>query len=342
MTQALQITRHGGPEVLQWRDVPSPQLTPDGVRVEVSAAGVNFADIMMRMGLYPEAPKPPFIPGYEVSGKVIEIGAQVKHLKLGDRVFGGTRFGGYTSEIVLPADQLRLTPEGMSDIEAAAIPVNFLTAWVALQEMARVRKGDRVVIQSAAGGVGVAAVQIAAQAGARVTGLVGSSKKFELVKSLGAQEVLTYDEWDSQTDSAANGYQIILDSMGGKSLKQAMRRIAPGGRVVNFGVSNMVSGKKRSLTQILSVFSKTLLITPYALMMKNQGIFGLNMLQLFEPPVPGQFNLMHHSLDQLMERFKDRSFKVIVGKTFPMTEGGAAQTFLQSRSNVGKVVLTRS
>ncbi len=198
MNHSVVITRSGGPNVMQWQESPSTPLLPDGVRIKVAAAGVNFADLMMRMGAYPEAPKPPFTPGYEVSGKVLEVGPLVKSVRPGDRVVAGTRFGGYTSEIVVPEYLVRRTPKGLTDVEAAAFPVNFLTATVALEDMARVRKGDHVVIQSAAGGVGVAAVQIAAQAGAHVIGLVGSKTKADVLRSLGASEVLTYDEWESE------------------------------------------------------------------------------------------------------------------------------------------------
>src|SRR4051794_16092722 len=128
MIHSVQITRHGGPEVLKWVEEPSPVLTPHGVRIKVTAAGVNFADIMMRMGLYPEAPKPPFVPGYEVAGQIIEVGSLVKHFRNGERVVAGTRFGGYTSELVVPEYLVRKTPNGLTDIEAAGIPVNFLTA----------------------------------------------------------------------------------------------------------------------------------------------------------------------------------------------------------------------
>jgi NADPH:quinone reductase-like Zn-dependent oxidoreductase len=132
------------------------------------------------MGTYPEAPKPPFVPGYEVAGTVIEVGSSVKNFQKGDRVLAGTRFGGYTTEVVVPEFQVKKIPGKLTDTEAAAIPVNFMTAWVALQDLARIRKGDRVLIQSAAGGVGVAAVQIAAQMGAHVVGTVSSKIKADI------------------------------------------------------------------------------------------------------------------------------------------------------------------
>ncbi len=339
MIESIEISKFGGPEVMRRIEIPSPPLRLDGVRIQVIASGVNFADLMMRMGLYPEAPKPPFVPGYEVAGRVLEVGQAVKSIHPGDRVLGGSRFGGYTSEIVLPEYQVRKIPDRLSDTEAAAVPVNFLTAWMALHEMARIRKGDRVLIQSAAGGVGVAAIQIAAQAGARVVGLVGSSSKVGAIKALGASEVVLKSEWEEISDEQAGGFQVILDSTGGESLKRSMRRLSPTGRVVNFGASSSVSGPKRSLPHIISLLMNTSIVTPFKLMMENKGIFGLNLLQLLKEPQAGEFNPIYSAFDQIMERFVDGSFKVIVGKTFPLAQAGASHTYLQSRANIGKVVL---
>ncbi len=151
--RAVVIPRFGGPEVLRVREMPPSPLAPDCVRIRVGAAGINFADVQMRMGLYPEAPKPPFVPGFEIAGAVTEVGRQVTSFRPGDRVLGFTRFGGYTTEIVLPAAFVRKTPSFLSDVEAAAIPTAFATAWISLMDMARVRAGDRVLVPGAAGGV---------------------------------------------------------------------------------------------------------------------------------------------------------------------------------------------
>jgi len=338
--QALTITKFGGPEVMEIFEEPSPSIQQDGVRIKVAAAGVNFADLMMRMGMYPEAPKRPFVPGYEVAGTVTEVGRQVRDVHVGDRVVAGTKFGGYATEVVVPDYQVRKIPAHLSEIEAAAIPVNFLTAWVALMDMARVRKGDRVLIPSAAGGVGVAAVQMAAQAGAHVVGLVGNPEKAKVVKSLGATETMTNQEWEEAEDETVGSFDTILDASGGESLKRSYRRLAAGGRVVSFGLSSAVTGPKRSLLTIASFFKNTPLFPPFKLMMDNKGVFGLNMLQLFEPPVQGKPNIMNAALDQIMKGFEEKRFKVIIGKTFPLAQGSAAHAHLQSRANIGKVILT--
>ncbi len=339
MIESIEITKFGGPSVMRRVELPTPPMRLDSVRIQVTASGVNFADIMMRIGLYPEAPSVPFVLGYEVAGRVLEVGHAVKTIRPGDRVLAGARFGGYTTEIVLPEYQVRKIPDRISDLEAAAIPVNFLTAWIALHEMARVRKGDRVLIPSAAGGVGIAAVQIAAQAGATVVGVVGSESKKEIVKSLGASEVLLKGQWDELRDEESGGFQAILDATGGESLKRSLRRIAPGGRVVTFGMSSSVSGPKRSLPNLISLLLNTSILTPFKLMMENKGIFGLNLLPLLKEPLPGEYNPIYMAFDQILERFEDGSFRVVIGKTFPLAQAGAAHTHLQSRSNIGKVLL---
>jgi NADPH:quinone reductase-like Zn-dependent oxidoreductase len=336
MPHLIQIARYGGPEVLELVEAPSIAVRQKDVRIRVAAAGVNFADLMMRMGLYPEAPPRPFTPGYEISGTVTEVGSEVTEFKPGDRVFGATRFGGYTSEAVVPEDQIWKTPARLSDIEAAAIPVNFITAWLALEDMARVRAGDRVLIPSSAGGVGVAAVQMAARAGAKVTGLVGSPSKAELVRSLGAENVLLNHEWEAMTDEQAGRFDIMLDAAGGKALKRSFRRTAPAGRVVHYGASGMVKKKTRSIFTTLKQLAQTPFFHPLQLMKENKGVFGLNVLQVFEPK---NRDVAVKSIQQIIDRFEKGEFRVVIGKTFPLAEAGAAHSYLQSRQAVGKVVL---
>jgi NADPH:quinone reductase-like Zn-dependent oxidoreductase len=337
MPQSIQISRYGGPEVLELVEISSRAPRQNEVKINTSAMGINFADLMMRMGLYPEAPPRPFTPGYEMSGTVVEVGKDVTRFKAGDRVFGATRFGGYASEVVVPEDQIWKTPNSLSDVEAAAIPVNFITAALALDEMARVRKGDRVLIPSAAGGVGVAAVQIAARAGAKVTGLVGSPAKFELVRALGAETVLTNDQWEKMSDAEAGQFEVVLDAAGGTALKRSYRRTAPAGRVVYYGASGMVTGNKRSILTALKQLAQTPVFFPLQLMKVNRGVFGLNVLQIFDPKNQA---VAVKCMNSILEHFEKGEFRVVIGKTFPLSEAAAAHSYLQSRKAVGKVILT--
>jgi NADPH:quinone reductase-like Zn-dependent oxidoreductase len=336
MTQ-VQITRFGGPDVLRVVERPAPVLPPGHVRVAVKAAGVNFADVQMRMGLYPEAPRVPFVPGYEVAGIVSEAGPGAERFRVGERVLAACRFGGYASEVVLPVRQVRSTPRHLSDAEAAAVPVAFLTAWIALKEMARVREGDRVLVPGAAGGVGSAIVQIAADAGARVTGLVGSPEKKAAVLSLGARQVFTYAELAADGGAAGRGFSLVLDPRGGAALRDSMRRLAPGARVVCYGVSSLVAGPRRSIRHVLLQLMRMPRFNPIGLSMANNGVFGLNMLKLFD--TEEGLTLLMKAMDGVLEGVCAHRYKPIIGGTFPLSEAGAAHASLQSRSNIGKIVL---
>jgi synaptic vesicle membrane protein VAT-1 len=333
-----QIVRFGGPEVFKIVEKPSPAVGPGQVRIKVSAAGVNFADVQMRMGLYPEAPHVPFVPGYEVAGVIAELGAGVNGFRRGERVLAACRFGGYSDEIVLPAWQVRPTPRRLSDEEAAAIPISFMTAWVALITMGRIREDDRVLVPGAAGGVGSALVQLAAHAGAQVVGAVGSPEKKDIVRGLGAGQVLTYAELESREGADDRSFSLIIDARGGAALKDSLRRLSPGGRVVSYGVSSMVSGQRRSMPRTLWSLLKTPILTPIGLAMANKGVFGLNMLKLFE--TPDGMAILTEALDGTLEGFQSGRFRVHVGKVFPLAEVGAAHAFLQSRKSIGKIVLS--
>ena len=334
----VQIARVGGPEVLRAIEVPSLPLLPDHVRIKVSAAGVNFADVHLRMGLYAEAPRIPFVPGFEVAGVVAEVGPGVRTFRRGERVLAACRYGGYSSEVVLPGAHVRRTPRKLSDKEAASIPIAFMTAWIALMEMARVREGDRVLVPGAAGGVGTAIVQLAARAGAQVVAVVGSAEKKEAVRALGASQAFTYAELDVRDHADARDFTTILDARGGPYLKDSIRRLAPGGRVVSYGVSSLVSGRKRSIPHALRRLLQTPLLTPIGLAMANKGVFGLHMLKLFD--TEQGMGLLIKAMDGILEGFQAGLFKAVVAKSFPLASAGDAHAFLQARRNFGKVVLT--
>ena len=333
----VQISRFGGTEVLVPVEVPSPPLGPGEVRIKVSAAGVSFAEAQMRLGLYPEAPRLPFVPGFEVAGVIAEVHPGVRTFRRGERVFAVCRFGGYASEIVLPALQVRKTPRKLSDKEAAAIPVSFLTAWIALVDVARVREGDRVLVPGAAGGVGTAMVQVAARAGARVTALVGSAEKKEKVRALGASQVLTYEELEAGKGGDGHDFTVILEPRGGSFVKDAMRRLAPCGRVVCYGVSSIVCGTKRSIPFVLRSLLQTPLFTPIGLQMGNKGVLGLNLLKFFDSDKG--VRLAMNAMDGALEGIQSGIFSPVIGKTFPLARAGDAHAYLQSRKSTGTVIL---
>ncbi len=184
--RAVVITKHGGPGVLQVQELPDPPLGAGEVRIQVAAAGINFADVMARMGLYPDAPKPPCVVGYEVAGTILELGEGVVGLIPGQRVLAGTQFGGYASQVVVPAGDVVPLPDELSFEQGAAIPVNYATAWAGLIGYGSLQAGERVLVHSAGGGVGIAATQIAKHFGAEVCG-TASPAKHERIRELGCR-----------------------------------------------------------------------------------------------------------------------------------------------------------
>src|SRR4051794_7424727 len=190
--RAVVITKHGPPDVLKVEERPSPgRPQGDEVLVDVKAAGVNFADTMARVGLYPDAPKAPMVVGYEVAGTVAAVGPAAEGVKEGDRVMGGTRFGGYAAQVKVRAAELVPLPDDLSFEQGAAIPVNYATAWAGLVRYGGLQSGERVLIHAAAGGVGIAATHLAKRYGAEVYG-TASAAKHEAIRAQGVDVALDY------------------------------------------------------------------------------------------------------------------------------------------------------
>ncbi len=315
--RAVVISKHGPPEVLRLVDRPDPVPAEGQVLVDVRAAGVNFADLMMRAGLYPGAPRPPFVPGYEVAG-VVE----------GRRVLAATRFGGYAERICVPRRNVFPLPEGLSFAEGAAIPVVYLTAWCALEELARLRERDRVLVHAAAGGVGLAAIQIARRKTDRITGVVGSESKAEFLRSLGVTPIVR------GRDPVGGPFDVILNSAGGRTIREDMARLAPLGRIVCAGASSVLPGRKRSLLGGIGFLMSQPALKPLDLMSANQGVMGLNLATLGEES---------ESLGNAMKEISSGIgtwLKPRVDRMFPLDEAAAAHRCLHDRLNIGKVVLT--
>src|SRR5688572_4092706 len=217
------IDKYGSAQTLKLREIAPRAPGDDEVAIAVAYSGINFADIQMRLGFYPDAPKKPFVPGYEVSGKVTAIGKNVVGVKPGDAVVAGTYFGGYSSHVTIPARQVFPLPSAIDLESGAALPVNYFTAQLALFEMARVRRGDRVLIECATGGVGVLAIQMARHAGAEVTGLTTSAHKKSFIEELGAT-AYTVDEF--RADSSLRNFDMILNASGGAHIQWQRARLA--------------------------------------------------------------------------------------------------------------------
>jgi NADPH:quinone reductase-like Zn-dependent oxidoreductase len=331
--RVVMITRHGGPEVLEVQERPDPVMAPGHVRIEVAAAGVNFADTMARTGLYPDAPKPPMVVGYEVAGTVREVAADVADVTVGDRVMAGTKFGGYASEVVVPVANLVALADRLSFQQGAAIPVNYATAWAALLGYGSLREGERVLIHAAAGGVGIAATQIAKRHGAIVHG-TASAHKHDRIRSLGVDEAHDYRQrgWDR---GLRGSFDLVLDAVGGASFRRSYKLLHPGGRLVAYGASSLQSGERRRLHRVVP--QAALMWRGFDLikqMSDSKSVIGLNMLRLWEHR--GELGPWTEPLNALID---DGTIDPVVSDAVPFASAADAHRLLAERRNVGKVVL---
>ena len=331
--RAVVITKHGDPSVLQVQQRPDPAPPgPGQLRVAVRAAGVNFADHLARVGLYPGAPKLPAVVGYEVAGTVEAVGDGVDPSRVGERVLAGTRFGGYADVVNVAATDSMAIPDTLSFEQGAAVPVNYATAWAALHGYGSLRAGERVLVHAAAGGVGIAAIQFAKAAGAEVHGTASPGKHQKLAE-LGVDRAIDYrrDGWWK----GLGRYDLVLDALGGTSLRRSYDLLRPGGRLVGYGVSALQQGEKRSLRRA----------APHALSMlrgfnllsqleDSKAVIGLNMLRLWDDR-----GTLEPWITPLTQALHDGTISPIVHAAVPFAEAPEAHRILAARENIGKVVL---
>jgi NADPH:quinone reductase-like Zn-dependent oxidoreductase len=335
--RSVWIPRIGPPEVLEVREMPDPHAGAGEVRIRVAASGVNFADVMARMGLYPDAPKLPCVVGYEVAGTVDEVGAGVTGVAVGDKVIAPTRFKGYAELVVVPSAYVVPLPDGMGFAEGAAIPVNYLTAILMLEVLGNVRRGDRVLIHGAGGGVGLAAVQLCRIYGAEILGTASASKHAAL-RAAGVTHTIDYRTQDFVAETkrvtGGKGADVIIDPIGGENLRQSYRALAPLGRLVAFGVSSMAPSTSRRILPALWQLVRMPRFGFVRLMNDNHGVLGFNLGHLWD-----EMDRLRGYLIKVLDYARDGHVRPTVAKTFPLAEAAAAHAFMQARENVGKVVL---
>jgi NADPH:quinone reductase-like Zn-dependent oxidoreductase len=333
------ITKAGPPEVLEVKEAPDPEPKAGEVRIRVEASGVNFADIMGRLGIYPDLPPMPVVPGYEVSGHIDAVGAGVDGSWVGRDVMAVTRFGGYADTVCVPTNQIFARPTNMSALEGAAIPVNYFTAWQLVVVMGGLKAGETVLIHSAGGGVGIAATQIAKHIGARVIGTASAGKHAEL-RSLGVDDLIDYrtEDFEARTREITNGrgVELILDAVGGESWKKGYRVLAPTGRLGMFGLSAAATGKNRNVLSMLSAVANMpwFQFNPLSLMNANKGVFGVNLGHMW-----GEIDRQRGWADRLWELWAQGAIKPKIARSFHFNEAPQAHHFIQDRGNIGKVVL---
>src|SRR5215218_6812366 len=309
------IPRFGAPDVLDIREAPDPSPGDGDIRIRVRAVGINFADILARLGLYPDAPAPPMVVGYEVAGKVDAVGRTVVGFAPGERVLALTRFGGYADTVVVPASQAFHFPDELSDAEAAAVPVNYLTASLALYRMAALSPGETVLVHNAGGGVGIAATQLARLRRATVIG-TASAFKHDALRSFGVDHTIDYRsanvEQEVKRITRGRGADVILDPIGGSSFGASYRMLAPLGRLVMLGISSM-SGERRSTWRVLRSWWAMKSFSPLSLINKNRGVFGLNVGHLWD-----ERRQLQPMMDLILTELSAGRLVPIVARTFPL------------------------
>jgi NADPH:quinone reductase-like Zn-dependent oxidoreductase len=340
--RAVVITKHGPPEMLQVEERPDPAVGAGEVRIAVKAAGINFADLMARSGVYPDAPPPPCVVGYEVAGEVESVGDGVEDFKAGDRVMAGTRFGGYAELVSVPVDQVIALPGDFSFEQGAAFPVNYATAWAALVIMGGLKPDERVLIHAAAGGVGISATQIAKGIGAEIFG-TASASKHDAIRDQGVDHPIDYRNQDFAAEvrriTAGDGLDVIMDAVGPSSFRKDYEILRPGGRLIMYGLSEVQTGEKRDIPAVLKSLARMPLATmPWwkslQIMNENKGVFGLNMLKWWDDEG------LDRALEPLNEGLAKGAYEPVVAEAFPFDRAADAHRFIAERRNVGKVVLT--
>jgi NADPH:quinone reductase-like Zn-dependent oxidoreductase len=326
------ISKAGAPEVLQVREAPDPEAGDGQVRVRVKAVGINFADLAARMGMYPDAPPIPCVIGYEVSGVVDQAGKGAD-IAVGERVLAMPRFGGYTDTLVLPAAQVLKMPENMSFEEGAALPVVYLTAHHALMYTGALQPGAKVLFHSVAGGVGLAALELAKAKNCDVWGTC-SKGKFDFVKERGCAHPIDSagDVWAQIGDVK---FDLIMDPIGGPSAKKSYEQINAGGRLVCFGFSAATgTGKTRSLLTAIGAFLKMPKWNPMKLMGDNKTVTGINMEHMFDHQ-----DVVLPQLTTLIDMYRRGEIKPYYDRTFKFEEAPAAHHYLHDRKAKGKLLL---
>lgn len=341
--RAMVVRRYGQPEVFEVQQVPDPQPKVGEALIRVKAIGINFADLLQRMGLYPGSPKPPFIPGLEIAGvveKIVEGSRrdETNALKPGDAVVAMPHFKAYAEWVAVPTNSVYRIPAGMPFEDAAAFPVNYLTAYHSMFTMGNLQPGDRILIHGAAGGVGIAAVQLARARGLVIFGTAGPAKQ-DYLRKIGVDHPIDYAKSDFVKvvrQYAPDGIELVMDPIGGKSLTRGQKCLGPTGRLVIYGLSEAAgSGGKRNLLRGAKALLQSPRFHPLKLMAQNLTVIGVSL-----GVMDSRGALLRSELDELFRMYSAGKIKPVIGKTFPLDQAAAAHQYIHDRKNIGKVVLS--
>jgi len=341
--KSVVIHRPGGYDRLQTEEEPDAAPGPGEVAIDVAAFGVNFADCVVRMGLYAAAQELhgyPITPGFEVAGTVAAAGEGVTRSLIGAPVMAITLFGGSTTRLVVPCEQVFPRPAGWTHLQSAAFPAVFLTAWTALFELAHPHPGDTVLIHSAAGGVGGALVQLARLAGCRVVGVVGGAHKVAAVRALGAEAVIdksSHPLWEEARRLAPDGYDVALDANGATTLTDSYRHLAAPGKLVVYGFHSMLPrhGGRPSWPRLAWAYLRTPRFSPLRLTRDNRSVLAFNLSFLAT-----RTDLIRRGMEQLLAWADAGQIQPPTVTAYPWEGLADAHRDLESGTTVGKLVVT--
>lgn len=336
MVKQVIISKYGGPEVLKIQSVALPQPKPGEIRIRVQASGVAFADVLMRLGLYPEAPAVPFVPGFDVAGEVDAIGEGVSDFAVGQKVVAMTQFGGYQSAVTVDASLAVIVPDAIDYVQAVPLVLNYLTAYQMLHRFARVQKGDRILVHGAGGGVGTALLELAVLMKLDCWG-TASKSKHDVLKSYGARPIdyKTQDFVQVVQQQTGDGIDVVFDAIGGKHWRKSLNTLRSGGRLISYGFSTAAPGGRKNLISMVLGYLQSPRLSPLDMLQKNIGVMGYSIGKLRDQ----RRDWYREDLSSLLTLCSQGKLKPIVSNVLPLTKASEAHHLINQSKVVGKIVL---
>lgn len=337
--KAYYLVRNGAADkAFELRDLPTLKPKAGEVLIHAEAFGLNFADVMARMGLYQDAPPLPAVIGYETVGRVAEVGEGVTNVKVGERVVALSRFGGYAQAVITDARATMQIPDDMDAGVATALATQYATAWYAAEEMVRLHEGDHILIHAAAGGVGIALIQMAKRRGAVIFGTAGSDEKLKFLKEIGVDYPINYRKVDFAKEIKRLGFDkkldVVFDPVGGDSVKKGMKLLTAGGRLVSYGASSMTEAKGNPF-KMLGVAKGFGIWSPIEFVTTSRSLLGINMLRIAD----NRPEILARCIKNVVELTATGELQPVVGKSYPHTQLAEAHEYLASRQSIGKVAI---
>lgn len=336
--QRIEIRSTGSPNNLKAVSAEIPKPKKGELLIQCKAVGINFADILIRKGLHPDAPEPPITPGFEASGIVTSIGESVDPSWLGQEVFAITPNGSYSEYFCTPSGLAFTKPERLSFEVAASLPIVYLTAWQSLVVMGSLAKDDTLLLHNAGGAFGIAAVEIAKDIGCTIIG-TASAAKHDFLHEQGVDHAIDYTQKDWEREVMAltdqKGVELIIDPIGGTHWKKSYECLRSTGRLALFGISTALNAGKGRTLPLIKTAMQMPFYHPIALMNSNKGVFGVSMNNLWQEPEKSQ-----HWMQQILSKVQSGAYQPHIDKTFSLDEASQAHEYIEARKNRGKVIIT--